>query len=59
MKKNTTACRMKSPIAIENMNVEKLRFTKINTISLAISDLNEFKKVHFLKLHVANAAFFI
>ena len=31
MPKNATACRINDFTTIENMNVEKLRFTKINT----------------------------
>ena len=57
MLKNATACRIKSFISIEVVNVEKLRLTKV---SLANCVLNEFNKVHFLNIHVANTnAFYI
>ena len=49
--KNATACRIKN-IPDENMIVEKLRFTKINTSNFS-QVLNEFKKVDFRDLHVA------
>ena len=44
MPKNTITCQIKSFIPIENMNVEKISFTKITQISLAKSVLHEFKK---------------
>ena len=47
---------IKSFTPIENMNVEKLRFTKIH---LAMSVLNEFKNVHSLNPDVANANVFL
>ena len=41
MPKNTTACRIKRFKPVENGNVEKLRFTKINTKKFSMNS-NQF-----------------
>ena len=54
MPKSTTACRIKN-IPCENVIVEKLRFTKINTNKFS-QVLNEFKKVDFLNPFMTEAS---